>query len=475
MNATAVAEDAPASPAGLTRGQFGWALFEFARAPTGTLIFMFIFAPYFAQTVVGDPVHGQEVWSLANTIAGGCIAVLAPLIGAAADRMGNRKPWLVAAVVLMALATSLLWFAKPGGAGPVGIPAIFVLIVVIGIAMEGSVMVHNAMLASVAGPERVGRLSGLGYGLGNVASFSSMMLILLLFALPASQTVDWAFLPDAPAFGLDADAFEHARVAGPIAALWLLLAATPFFLWTPDRPSTGTPLLRAFHEGLSQLLLTVRRARRVANVGKFLIARMIYNDAIVAMQVYCAIYAAGVFGWDTAAILMFALMVAACCFVGSLVGGWIDTKLGSKRAIIWFLAANCFALIAAVSATPTEIFFIPIDPAATGPLWDFPYFQTLPEVIFLILFLILAVMATVVLVSSRAMMAKISPLSLMTQFFGLFALSGFATAFIGHGVVAWFTATFESQRIGFVSVIILMMIGIALMFTVREERAPELG
>ena len=93
-----------------------------------------------------------------------------------------------------------------------------------------------------------------------------------------------------------------------------------------------------------------------------------------------------------------------------------------------------------MSTTPGQILFLfPYDVAAEGPLWSFPYFQTLPEVVYVLMFALLAVTITAAFCTSRAMMARIAPVSMMSQFFGLYALSGTATAFLGHALVAAFT------------------------------------
>jgi UMF1 family MFS transporter len=94
--------------------------------------------------------------------------------------------------------------------------------------------------------------------------------------------------------------------------------------------------------------------------------------------------------------------------------------------------------------------------------------------LYLIIFLILVVFIGAIFANSRAMMARIAPVSMMTQFFGLYAVSGWATAFVGHGLVALFTTTFQSQRAGFASPIILLSLGWIIVHWVREERAPDL-
>jgi len=108
-------------------------------------------------------------------------------------------------------------------------------------------------------------------------------------------------------------------------------------------------------------------------------------------------------------------------------------------------------------------------------VWNFPYFQSLPELIFIIMFMLMAASITAAFANSRAMMARLAPVSMMSQFFGLYALSGTVTAFLGHGIVTFFTGTFDSQVAGFSSVIILLVTGLVLMHWVREERAEEIA
>jgi UMF1 family MFS transporter len=131
-------------------------------------------------------------------------------------------------------------------------------------------------------------------------------------------------------------------------------------------------------------------------------------------------------------------------------------------------------MVAAVSIARGQIFFRAYDSAAAGPLWSFPYFQTLPEVAYVVTTMVLAITITAAFCISRTMMARIAPVSMMSQFFGLYALSGTATGFLGHAAVSFFTRTFNSQRAGFASTIILLVAGLILMRWVKEERAAEI-
>lgn len=448
---------------------------EFARNPYVSLVFMFVFAPYFATTVIGDPVRGQQIWSLSYTIASAAIAVIAPILGAVVDRMGSRKPWIVGSVLIMAPLCWLLWFAMPGGRGGLPVYAIAAIVVLLMVAYECGSVAHNALLPAVADERRLGRLSGLGLGAGATGSVSAQIIVLFGIVLPATHVAQWPWLPAHPLFGLDAAAFEHARVVGPIAALWMTAFIVPLLLWTRDTPPTGIRVGEAVAAGLRQLRDTLRHARSLSNVSLFLGARMLFNDATLAIQAYCGIYAAGVFGWGLDVILVFAFILSIFCILGGFLGALLDARYGSRTAILLSLVCTCLAVLVAISVTPTQIFFIPYDAAHSAPLWSFPYFRTLPELIYLTMYVVLAVTITAILANSRALLARIAPLSMMSQFFGLYALSGTATAFLGHGMVALFTTLFHSQRAGIASLLILLCGGLLLMTQVREQRAPDIA
>ncbi|MFN3626955.1 MAG: MFS transporter, partial [Parvibaculum sp.] len=124
------------------KGQWSWALFEWARNPYVILITIYIFSPYFSSTVVGDPVRGQAIWGNINGIAGFFIAALGPILGAIADTGGKRKPWIVFFIAIMVPAMYALWWAMPGEAG-LSILSIAALIVLIAVAFEFSAVFHN--------------------------------------------------------------------------------------------------------------------------------------------------------------------------------------------------------------------------------------------------------------------------------------------------------------------------------------------
>jgi UMF1 family MFS transporter len=450
-------------------GQVSWALFEWARNPYYILIVIYIFGPYFSTEVIGDPIRGQAIWGYINGFAGAITACLAPFLGAIADKVGRRKPWIGAFVVMMFPAILLLWYAVPGDEGP-GILTVAAALTIAGTGSAFSEVFHNAMLPSIVPYPRLGALSGLGLSLGNAGALVILVTMLYGFALPASGLLDWPFLPDHVLFGLDTSTFEHDRISAPIAAVWLLIFSLPLLLFTPDQQGTGTSAMQAVRAGMRDVLSTVRRLKHYRNIALYLGARMLFNDGKVAIMTFGMIYASGIFGWGGAERLMVGVFLTVFAVAGGLIGGRLDDIFGSKKAILFTIGGNSIALLVAVSITPSTILFIPFE-GLSDPVWSFPYFQTLPEILYLLTSVLFALFITSAYANSRTMLARIAPETEMTKFFGLYALSGQVTTFIAPIMVAFFTDFFVSQRVGMASILILLVSGFVIMLGVREERA----
>jgi len=450
------------------KGQFSWALFEWARNPYVILITIYIFAPYFSGQVVGDPVRGQAIWGQINGIGGFVIACFGPFLGAIADSGGRRKPWIVSFVVIMAIATYAMWFALPMDGG-IGILGAAILVIVANVAFEFSAVFHNSMLPYIAQHKKVAWLSGLGLALGNLGSLLILIFMLIAFMLPGA--VDWSFVPLEALFGLDVSAHENSRIAGPIAAIWMVVFALPLLLFTPDVAPSGANPRDAIRQGMTSVVRTVRGLKHYRNVATYLFARMFYNDGKTAVLIFGGVYAAGVFGWGPLTLTIYGVVLSIFAVAGGFVGGWLDNKAGSRNAILISIGGTSLGLLLAVSISPTELFFMPYDAASAEPVWSLPFFQTVPELTYVTVVILIAIFITAAYANSRTMLARIAPTEKMSEFFGLYALSGTATAFLGPLLVGFATAYFESQRMGFASVLLLLVGGMIIMLFVREERA----
>ncbi|MDA1131620.1 MAG: MFS transporter [Proteobacteria bacterium] len=417
--------------AGGTRGRFAWALYDWAGQAFHTLIVTFVFAAYFSQGIVGDDVRGQELWGAASSISGLFVALLAPIIGAVADAGGPRKPWLLAFSAIAAAASALLWWAEPDTAF---ILWAMVWFAVAGVAFEFCQVFANAMLPDIAPASRVGRWSGWGWGMGYAGGLVSITLALVLFV----QT-------DTPLFGLDKSAAEHVRIVGPMTAAWLVAFAIPMFLWTPDRAAKVAGLGAQARSGLADLVRTLRAVRRYGDIVRFLVARMLYADGLTTVFVFGGIYAAGAFGMELAEVLLFGIVLNLTAGVGAIAFGWIDDHMGPKRTILLSLAGLFVTATGALVVT-----------SVTG-FWVFGS--------------ALGIFVGPAQAASRSLMSRLAPAAQRTEFFGLYALTGKATAFLGPALVAMLTAATDSQRWGLSVLLLFFAGGAALLLTVREPAA----
>jgi len=449
-------------------GQWAWAWFEGARNPHVLLITIYIFAPYFSRYLIGDPVRGQALWADLNTYAGLIIASVAPFLGAIADAGGRRKPWLFVFSVTLAFTATMLWFALPNAQG-LSFAAICLLLVATFVSFDFTAVFHNSMLPTLVPEKRVGGLSGLALALGNFSGVILLVFMLIFFVLPG--VVDWPFVPAKPWFGIDQAQHEPERMVGPLFAVWFALFGLPLFFFTPDQPKISLGPIEAIKRGTRSLLRTVRGLKHYRNVTLYLAGRMIYNDGNNAILIFGGIYAATTFSWGPLDMLVYGVILSVFATFGGVFGGWLDGTFGSQRGILISVGGTMIGLVLSLSMRPdTILFFIPYDttlPAVHG----LPFFKSWPEIIYVVIVISIAIFITAAYANSRTMLARIAPPSKMTAFFGIYALSGTATAFLAPFVVARATEWSQNQAIGLGSILGLLAIGFVVMLFVKNERA----
>ena len=259
------------------------------------------------------------------------------------------------------------------------------------------------------------------------------------------------------------------RIVGPIAGVWMLLFMLPVLLFTPDGKASTLPMWQLAKEGVKDVVQTIKHVRHYANIARYLLARMFFIDGMVGVLTFGGVYASGTFGWDTTTLLIFGLCTSASAMFGAYMGGRLDDRVGSILALQIAIGTSSVVLLTLVSVQPdTILYFIHV---GSDPVWSFPYFSTLPELFYFGTNQVFAMFFVTGLSASRTLMARIAPPEMATQFFGLFALSATVTAFLAPLMVATATDLFESQRIGFGSLAILMVIGAVMLLKVKEEQA----
>jgi UMF1 family MFS transporter len=412
------------------RSVVAWCFYDWANSAFATVIQTFLFSAYFAGAVVGDPERGQVLWGHVNSVAAFVIAVVSPVIGAIADQGGRRKPWLLALSVLGIAATAALWFVRPN---PADVAFALVAFGIATIGFELGTTFYNAMLPDLVRPDRLGRVSGWGWGLGYAGGLVCLAVSLLIF-----------IQPDPSPLGLDREAAQHVRAVALMVAAWFGLFAVPLFLFVPDRPPRGRAVAQIVRLGLIDLAEKVRHVRRYANIARFLAAKMIYMDGLNTLFTFGGIYAAGIFGMSLEELLVFGILLNVTAGGGAVLFAWVDDRVGAKPTILMALGALT-VLSSAVLLVESKWWFYAL---AMG----------------------IGVFLGPVQAASRSLMARLAPPLRRTEFFGLYTLAGRATAFLGPFLVGWGTLAFESQRAGMWTIVPFFVLGGLLLLWVKEPR-----
>jgi UMF1 family MFS transporter len=277
-------------------------------------------------------------------------------------------------------------------------------------------------------------------------------------------------VPKAPLFGLSQAMHEPDRIVAPMAAVIFLIGAIPLFLFTPDAPPSRTPLFKAIAGGAAELWRTIRDLKGHRDAAVFLLARMFYFDGMTAVLFFAGVYARGVMHWNSLTMLFYGLILTVLAVFGGFVGGMLDAALGPKRALQLEIFMAVAGITALLGVSPDRIFFFwPYDPAAHAPLWNGPFFRTLPELIFLLVGFSNATFITAQYASSRTMLTRLTPPEKAGSFFGLYAVSSTATVWLGAFLVNLGAHVFKTQQGGFGMISILLTIGLVGLFFVRGD------
>ena len=267
-----------------------------------------------------------------------------------------------------------------------------------------------------------------------------------------------------PLFGLDPVTHEGDRISGPLTGLWFIVFVLPMFLFTPDYPARHR-LGAAMREGLGQLQATLRSLPQQRDIALFLIANMIYTDGLVSLFAFGGIYAAGTFGWNTIQIGTFGIILAAAGTLGGWLGGKLDDRLGPKRVIAGSMTLLLLAIIAILLVSRDSILFIPVTPAVPGG----PLFASLPERAYLLLGCIIGACGAPLQAASRSLLIRMVPQDQVAQYFGLFALTGKVTSFIGPLLIGTVTALTASQKAGMAVLVLFFAAGLLLLARVNAH------
>ncbi len=442
---------------------WGWMLFDWASQPYYTLGLTFIFGPYFALvatnyflgTGLDDEAaraQSQSTWAFGQTVAGLFIALTAPLLGAFADSTGRKRPWIALFSILYIGGAWSLWYMEPDTSSLI----FFLILFYVGfIAAESALNFINAYLPSLGTEEEVGRISGSGASFGYWGGLISLFIMLIFFA--ESGDTGKTLVGLSPILGLDPEAREGTRAVGPFMAIWYALFILPFFLWVKDDPDdagTRPSVAKVFGD----LVATIKSVFRRKSTGTFLLASMFYRDGLNALYAFGGVYATLVLDWGIAQLGPFGIISVITAAVFTYIGGRFDARLGPKPVIIFCIIMLLIVSSFIVGMSRAQLFGIPL-----------PEGSSLPDIIFFTCGSIIGGAGGALYAASRSMMVRHANPERPTEAFGLFALSGKATAFLAPFLIGVFTAATGNVQLGFLPVIFLFILGLILLRWVNKD------
>ena len=412
-----------------------WCLYDFANSAFTTLVVTFIYSTYFATEMVTDG-SGATLWLRAVTISGLVVAFLSPLAGALADSGGLRRSFLVLSTGVAVLGSAALYNAPPGHV----FMALF-WFVVANVAFEMGMVFYNAYLPDISARNKIGRVSGYGWSLGYVGGLLAMGLA-------------WVALvePEQPWFGFSKEDGENIRATNLLVAVWFGLFSLPFLVSIRAKGNHGGSVLPRRDTVIAaygRLASTFREIRKYREAFAFLVARMIYNDGLVTIFAFGGIYAKHTFDFSWEEVFQFGLLLNVSAGVGAFAFGFLDDLLGGKRTIIVSLLGLIVASAIAVLTHDRAMFW------SAG--------------------ILMGLLVGPNQSASRSLMGRFTPRDKEGEFFGLFAFSGKATAFLGPLFLGETARVFESQRVGVSVVILFFVVGGGILLSVNETEGLKRG
>ena len=397
-----------------------FSLYDFANSAFTTIIITFIFSTYFSQQIAPSNIIGQSYWGWTIGASGFLVAILGPIIGSISDKNNYNVYFLRTFTALCILTTCLLWFSKPS------INFFYFTLIIVGIAnffYEVSLIFYNSLLIRVSSREKIGKSSGYGFALGYLGGLLALLVSIKIF-------IQADFLSKEQA--------QNIRLISFFVSFWFLIFSLPFLVKVKKYFSIKKA-------GMKTKVVTIKNLiwnKKITEMGKFLIGRMLYADGLNAIIVMGGIFAVGVYGLKISELLYLSVLMNITAFLGALAGGYFNDKYGSKKVIVFSLVGLIItsSLILAVSSKEYFLFLASLNGFFIGPVQS----------------------------ASRVVISKMINKNDQNKAFGLFATSGKLTSFLGPMLVGTITMLSNSQKIGFSSAIFLLLIGLVIILKIKK-------
>jgi len=410
---------------GLTRSGspaegLSWALYDFANTIFSFAIVSFAMGPWTVRAL------GEANGTLAFTVAGSLSvllnALVSPALGAVSDRTGGRKRYLFVFTILCVVPTAVI--------GLVNIWLGLLAFALANFAFQAALIYYDAILPDVARPEKRGRLSGIGVGLGYLGTIVSGLLLRF--------TTDDAGLTTAGSFMLVASLFA--------------VFAIPLFLVVRERPRIGAPFRVADALGSwRQLGVTWQHAGERPGLRRFIVGRFFYSDGVNTAIAVMSLFTINAVGFTEGEALYVLIGLTVVAVVASFGWGYLADRWGPKRTLLTVLASWVLGLLI-IGLFPNKVMFL-----LAGAILGSGLGGTA--------------------VTDRLLLLRLTPPVRVGEMFGLFGLAGKFSAVIGP--IAFGAIVFlllepvgkAAYQIAILSLLVLMVVGYWIVRGVAEPPA----
>lgn len=410
-----------------------WAMFDFANSSYTTIIVTVAYGVIFSK-LIAPPGQGDALWGTAIALGNLFVLLLSPIIGAVADDSGRKKPFLFVTYATCVVGTALLWFVTPGHE-ILGL-ALFVLSFV---GFSFGENLTAAFLPEISKPDNIGKISGLGWGLGYFGGLGSLILVRPLlqggFVLPN---------------------LENLRLVGVATAAFFLIAAIPTFVFLKERAPRGSGSLVSYvRAGFGRLAETAHSIRRFSELGRFLAIFFVYSCGLSSVFAFAGIYAERTIGFSSDEMILLFILLQLSAAGGAFTFGFIQDRLGAVNTIritlgLWVLV--CIGVY--LCGSGGSLFF----GRWTGKqmFWGVSMFS--------------GIAIGSLQSASRGLVGLFSPSEKSGEFFGFWGLSGKAAYMVGPFVFGLISTATHSQRIAMLSTAGFFLLGLLAMPLVSEKR-----
>jgi MFS transporter, UMF1 family len=373
------------------RGQrIAWYLYDFGNSAYAAVVILAVYSAYFKDAVVGGA-EGSRLWGYSVGIAMLVVALISPILGAAADRLAIKKRMLGIFTAISCLFTACLFFVTRGD-----IVTGMVFFILAEIGYRAAQVFYNALLPEIAPRSQLGRISGNGWAIGSFGGIVCLAIVLPMIVIVGGDLV--------------------LRLCMVITALFFAIASLPLFFYVRES-ATARPLQRGqsiVRLGFSRLWRTIRSARQHREFLKFLLAFVLYNDAVMIALNFAAIIGAVLYGFEREQLIVLIMLVQLANVAGAWLFGHISDQLNARKALFSSIGLMAVAVVwIQVNDSASMFYFI-------GATAGFA----------------MAGMQAV----SRTMIAKLVPVAQAAEFYGLFAVAGRSSSVIGPALFGWLAA-----------------------------------